>query len=98
MAVPDTLIVPELGLKSNTCFTGRDPIKPLPAFLYDDPEGTVLSRWKLSLRERIRVLLSGEIYHWQQTFGQPLQPVTITTNCKVTYTDHEPERDKEDGR
>ena len=49
--------------------------EPLPVFRDDD--GTVLSRWRLTWRERLRVLLTGDVYLFQMTFGQPLQPVML---------------------
>lgn len=45
---------------------------PLPAIVTDD--GTVITRWKLSWRERLRVMFSGNLYLSQMTFGEPLQP------------------------
>ncbi len=51
----------------------------LPAIRYSDPEGTVLSRWHLSWRERLRVLIHGDIYHLQLTFGGKLQPIVLQT-------------------
>lgn len=66
------------------------PGKQLPVTLYakDQPEynrlpvyresdGAVLSRWKLSLRERLRVVVFGDVYLWVLTFGRPLQPVSL---------------------
>lgn len=49
--------------------------QPLPVFKYDD--GTVLSRWKLSWPERLRALLSGNVYLFVSTFNHPLQPVML---------------------
>jgi hypothetical protein len=51
---------------------------PMPAHVA--PDGTVTCRWRLSFRERIRVLLRGEVWHQVLTFGQPLQPQSLTVN------------------
>lgn len=48
---------------------------PLPAYLdRDSAEKPVTTCWKLTWRERIRVLLTGRIYFTQLTFGMALQP------------------------
>lgn len=49
-----------------------------PLFKY--PDGDVLSRWKLTLRERLTVLFTGNIYLFVSTFHHPLQPVMLQTN------------------
>lgn len=46
--------------------------RPLPAIVCKD--GTVITRWRLSIRERIKVLFSGSMYFAQLTFGDNLQP------------------------
>lgn len=48
---------------------------PLPVFKQpDDPEGKVTSCWRLSIWERIRVLVMGRLFFQTMTFNQPLQP------------------------
>lgn len=47
---------------------------PLPAYKRPGDEGDVTSCWKLSLRERIKLLFTGRIYWSQWTFDGPLQP------------------------
>lgn len=52
---------------------------PLPAFhsaIYDngDQYGSVISCWKLTWRERLKVLFNGRFYFSQMTFNEPLQP------------------------
>lgn len=54
---------------------------PLPAIV--SANGGALTRWKLSWRERLCVLLSGDIYLGVLTFGQPLQPVMLMTELDV---------------
>lgn len=53
----------------------QDEYQTLPAYI--SPEGTVLTRWKLTWRERLLVLLLGDIYLWVETFNHPLQPVCL---------------------
>jgi len=45
----------------------------------DDPEGRVICCWRLSFRERLRVLVTGQIWHYVLTFGEPLQPQILQT-------------------
>ena len=43
--------------EANTVFAKDQPeYQPLPAFKADTPEGEVVTCWKLSFRERLRVL------------------------------------------
>jgi hypothetical protein len=46
--------------------------QPLPICYCDD--GSAISCWKLSIWERLRLLLTGKLWLIQLTFHQPLQP------------------------
>lgn len=50
--------------------------QPLPA--YSNEEQTV-SCWRLTLRERIKLLFTGRLWLQQMNFGEPLQPQYLTT-------------------
>ncbi len=50
---------------------------PLPA--HKTPDGIVTSCWTLSFKERLRVLIHGQVFLSQMTFNQPLQPVLLDT-------------------
>ena len=50
----------------------QPPYIPLPAWRGDD--GTVISCWQLSRRERLKLLITGKIWLKVLTFNQPLQP------------------------
>ena len=52
--------------------------KPLPAHQFGDESGTIACCWKLGFLERIRVLLTGKIWHQILTFNGPLQPQLLT--------------------
>lgn len=64
-----------------TNFTGQNIIfaedqpeyQALPAF--HDDNGTVLTCWKISRYERLKILLTGRIYIQVLTFNHPLQPI-----------------------
>ena len=49
---------------------------PLPAVSRD---GIIHTRWRLTLRERIRVLFRGTIYHSHMTFNRPPFPIKLST-------------------
>ena len=51
---------------------------PLPVWRRQD--GRVVSRWRLTWRERFAVLIGRPVYLEQMTFGSPLQPVFLTTS------------------
>lgn len=64
---------------------------PLPAVLADN--GTrVITCWRLSFLERVRVLFSGRIWLSMLTFGKPLQPVLPETESPKRYLEAVPER------
>ncbi|WP_028664436.1 hypothetical protein [Runella zeae] len=64
---------------------------PLPVFAKDNQEGEVVSCWKLSILERIRLLITGKLWVSLYTFHQPLTPSYFTTikseliSCGVWY-------------
>ena len=49
---------------------------PLPAII---AKPYVFTRWKLSWRERLRILFSGNLWLTVLTFGNPLQPIRPDT-------------------
>jgi hypothetical protein len=65
-------------------FKGRNVIyaenqpeyQPLPALKLDD--GRLICCWKLSWKDRLRVLLFGEVWHQVLTFNMPLQPQLLS--------------------
>jgi hypothetical protein len=52
---------------------------PLPALRMDDAEGTVISCWRLSFWERVRVLFLGCVWLSLWTFRRPLLPTKMST-------------------
>jgi hypothetical protein len=51
---------------------GQDDYLDLPA--HKDKDGIVTTCYKLTLRERLRVLFDGKIWFSVMTFNNPLQP------------------------
>ena len=64
-----------IGFKEcNTVFAkNQDQYLNLPAQKTED--GQVTSRWKLTWKERFKVLFNGHIWINQMTFNTPLQPI-----------------------
>lgn len=54
---------------------------PLPAYRTDD--GMVVTRWKLSIGDRLRLLIGGSLWLSVLTFNRPLQPVKLDSQCPV---------------
>lgn len=66
--------------EANVTFAKDQPeYQPLPAFVNDSPQGEVITCWKLSFRERLRILFKGEIWLCLSTFNKPLSPTFLTT-------------------
>jgi hypothetical protein len=60
----------------NVVFAKDQPeYQPLPAFkMPDDPTGRMACCWKADWKDRIRILITGKIWHEILTFNEPLQP------------------------
>lgn len=54
---------------------------PLPAYRMED--GNVVTLWKFSWKERLRLLLTGKLWHEQLTFNHPLQPTRMSVACPL---------------
>jgi hypothetical protein len=78
---PVTPVAPGIDLPVTVYGRGQPKYRELPAFRYDD--GAVVTRWKLTLSERFRVLFSGNIWLTQLTFNRALQPVKLETECPI---------------
>jgi hypothetical protein len=72
---PQTPIVPGHDLPVTNFAESQDEYLTLPAFRQDD--GTVLTRWRLTWKERLTIFLRGDLYLFVLTFNQPLQPVSL---------------------
>lgn len=79
---PVSPVLPSSSFKEVVYGAHQPQYAPLPAapVRYDDGTLSVVTRWKLSVLERLKVLLSGDIWWEQLTFGQPLQAVRPSTD------------------
>ena len=57
---------------------------PLPALRLNDDFGTVRSCWYASLKERIRILLTGRIYLELLTYDRPIQPQRMFVSMEAS--------------
>lgn len=71
---------PKTFREVNIVFAKDQPqYQPLPAFRADTPNGEVVTCWRLSFRERLRILFKGEVWLGLMTFNKPLTPSFMTT-------------------
>ena len=84
---PVSPVVPGYELLETVYAKDQPNYKPLPVWKQHD--GTTLSRWRLTWKERLRVLFSGNVYLWILTFNQPLQPVMLQTEKPQMTNDEE---------
>ncbi len=72
---PISPIIPGIKLPEVVYAKDQPEYQPLPVFKSED--GTVLSRWHLSWKERLVAFLKGDVYLFVSTFNNPLQPVFL---------------------
>lgn len=53
---------------------------PMPALNWNDTSGTITCCWKLTWKERIKVLFTGKLWHDILTFNNPVQPQRLSIN------------------
>lgn len=72
--------------ESNITFgVGQEGIKELPALLLPE-HGEVISCWKLSFKEVLRLLLTRRLWLCVATFDKPLQPLFMSTRSEDIFT------------
>lgn len=57
---------------------------PLPALKFED--GKVVTCWKLSWKEVIKLVFTRKVWHSTLTFNQPLQPTFLTIDKNELFT------------
>lgn len=68
------------NISNQNCTYAKDQPEYIPLPARKTADGIVSTCWKMSLAERLAVLLTGKIFLHVMTFNQPLQPVRITTH------------------
>ena len=49
---------------------------------FDSPHGEIVSCWKLSFKERIKILFTGIMWHSLWTFNESVQPQMMSVHKK----------------
>ena len=68
---------PEDFFETNVKF-GQNQTEYLTLPAYKDDKGQVVTKWRLSFWERLKVLCTGRIWFLTLTFNNPLQPIRPT--------------------
>jgi hypothetical protein len=63
-----------IEFKEQNCVYAKNQPEYLPLPVYKTEDGVVTSCWKLTWKERIKVLFRGHIWWSIMTFNNPLQP------------------------
>lgn len=71
----------------NVVFAKDQPqYMPLPALKIDSAQGEVISCWKLTFLERLKVLITGKVWLSLCSFNKPLTPSYLAINRKEVYS------------
>ncbi len=72
-----------IDFPESTCVLAKDQdeYRDLPVWVSAGEDKAMISCWKLSWWERIRLLLTGKLWVRQLTFGYRLQPQLIEVGC-----------------
>ncbi len=76
---PVSPVIPALKHLEIVIARDQDEYQNLPALPIDGGE-RIITRWRLSWRERLIALVNGNIYLSVWRFRQPLQPVMLDVN------------------
>jgi len=58
---------------------------PMPAHVTQDSMGRIVCCWKLSIKERIKLMLTGKVWHHICTFGNSIQPQLLEVNSPFKH-------------
>lgn len=81
---------------SNIVFAKDQPeYLPLPAWRKpNDSQGVVVSCWKATFKERLKILFTGRLYLSLLTFNKPLTPNRIYAENPIQYFIKEDKNEK----
>jgi hypothetical protein len=84
------------GAHREVVFAKNQPeYRPLKAAVH--PDGRVVTKWKLSWRERFTIFFSGHIWLQLLTFNRPLQPVKLSVTEPHDFSEGLAERPEPSG-
>jgi hypothetical protein len=68
----------------NATFGEDQPnLLPLPAWIGPEPQQWVVTCWRLTLWERLKLLVTGRLWLSQLTYGWPLHPNNPNVTCPL---------------
>lgn len=71
----------------NIVFAKDQPeYQPLPALRIDSPTGEVVSCWKLTFKERVKIVFTGRVWLSLMSFNKSLTPSFLAVNRKEVYS------------
>ena len=84
----------QVGFKhQNIVFAKDQPeYQQLPALKLDTPTGEVISCWKLTPKERIKIIFTGRIWLSLISFNKPLTLSFLSVNRKDVYSHTDDEK------
>lgn len=59
---------------------------PLPALKIESPYGEVVSCWKMSFKDRLKVLITGRIWLALVSYNRPLTPSYLSANRREVFS------------
>lgn len=66
---------------------GQKEYVPLPILRFgNDPEGQIVSCWKLSFKEKVKILFTGKMWLSMFTYQSDLQPSLMSVHRKAMYS------------
>ena len=74
--------------QNTTYAEDQDDYISLPAYRCNDEYGRTVFCWKMTWRERIKVLFTGKVWQQTLTFNRPLQPVKLDADSPALSEIH----------
>jgi hypothetical protein len=73
-------VIPGRSLPVTEFAKHQPQYRTLPGYRAHDSRGTVITRWKLTWRERFRIFVMGDLWLTMLTFNQKLMPVKLSVD------------------
>jgi hypothetical protein len=74
-------IIPGFEIPVVEIAKNQDEYITLPSWI--SPDGMVVNRWRLSWKERLKIFLTGNLWHSTLTFHRQLQPFKMDVSCPI---------------
>lgn len=70
----------EFKEQTNVYAKNQPEYLPLPCHKFPGEQGRIAFLWKLTFRDRLKILFTGKLWHEVLTFNKPLQPVYVSVD------------------